>query len=134
MILTYKDFIRHIQITFMIILMNMIRRIFSLLVPAALVAVGCAEKELPVLNQPSAEQTKLDTKCLNSPQRAEAGTLLLYLDDAVAQRDAQAVCECVADFDGMGGSVAIVCHGDRRGAGAGGRYLSSGHGGDTRVA
>ena len=62
----------------------MIRRIFSLLLPAALVAVGCAEKELPVLEQPSAEQTKLATKCLNSSERAEEGTLLLYLDDAVA--------------------------------------------------
>ena len=62
----------------------MIRRIFSLMLPAALVAVGCAEKELPVLEQPSAEQTKLATKCLNSSERAEEGTLLLYLDDAVA--------------------------------------------------
>ena len=54
------------------------------MLPAALVAVGCAEKELPVLEQPSAEQTKLATKCLNSSERAEEGTLLLYLDDAVA--------------------------------------------------
>ena len=56
------------------------------MLPAALVAVGCAEKELPVLEQPSAEQSPLATKCLNTSERAEAGTLLLYIDDAVAQQ------------------------------------------------
>ena len=56
------------------------------MLPAALVAVGCAEKELPVLDQPYAEQTTLETKCLNSSERAEAGTLLVYLDEAVAQQ------------------------------------------------
>ena len=56
------------------------------MLPAALVAVGCAEKELPVLEQPVAEQTTLETKCLNSSERAEAGTLLVYLDEAVAQQ------------------------------------------------
>lgn len=62
----------------------MIRRIFSLTLPAVLIAVGCAEKELPVLEESSVVKSPLATKTLNTSQSADAGTLLLYLDEEVA--------------------------------------------------
>ena len=63
---------------------DMIRRIFSLMLPAAFVAVGCAEKELPVLVEQETVQNQVTTKCLNTSQNAESGTLLLYLDHEAA--------------------------------------------------
>ena len=68
---------------------NMIRRIFSFTLPAVLIAVGCAEKELPVLEESSVVKTPLATKALNSSQSADAETLLVYLDEEVALQLAQ---------------------------------------------
>ena len=62
----------------------MIRRIFSLTLPAVLVAAGCAEKELPVLEESSVVKTPLATKTVNNSQNADAGTLLVYLEEEVA--------------------------------------------------
>jgi subtilisin family serine protease len=62
----------------------MIRRIFSLTLPAVLLAVGCAEKELPVLEESNVVKTPLATKSINTSQNADAGTLLVYLDEEVA--------------------------------------------------
>ncbi len=62
----------------------MIRRIFSLTLPAVLLAAGCAEKELPVLEESSVVKTPLATKTVNNSQNADAGTLLVYLEEEVA--------------------------------------------------
>ena len=62
----------------------MIRRFFSLTLPAVLLAVGCAEKELPVLEESNVVKTPLATKSINTSQNADAGTLLVYLDEEVA--------------------------------------------------
>ena len=63
---------------------TMIRRFFSLTLPAVLLAVGCAEKELPVLEESNVVKTPLATKSINTSQNADAGTLLVYLDEEVA--------------------------------------------------
>ena len=68
---------------------TMIRRIFSLTLPAVLLAVGCAEKELPVLEESSVVKTPLQTKSVNTSEKADAGTLLVYLDEEVALQLAQ---------------------------------------------
>ena len=64
----------------------MIRRIFSLTLPAVLLAVGCAEKELPVLEESSVVKTPLQTKSVNTSEKADAGTLLVYLDEEKLNR------------------------------------------------
>ena len=68
----------------------MIRKFFSILFPIAVLAAGCSQLEEP---EPGAPETPtgspLVTKSVNSAEAAQAGTLLLYLDEEVALKLAE---------------------------------------------
>ena len=59
---------------------NMIRRFISVLLPTALLAAGCAEVESPLLEEAETPAAVLATKCVNTVEKADDGTLLLYLE------------------------------------------------------
>ena len=63
----------------------MIRKFFSILFPIAVLAAGCSQLEEPVPGAPETPAgSPLVTKSVNSAEAAQAGTLLLYLDEEVA--------------------------------------------------
>ena len=68
----------------------MIRRFFSILFPIAVLAAGCSQLDEPM---PGASETPADsplvTKSINTAEAAQAGTLLLYLDEEVALKLAE---------------------------------------------
>ena len=68
---------------------NMIRRFISVLLPTALLAAGCAEVESPLLEEAETSAAVLATKCVNTVEKADDGTLLLYLEEDVALRLAE---------------------------------------------
>ena len=63
---------------------DMIKRIFSILIPAAVVAAGCSQLEEPAQEQIATPEASLLTKCVNSADNAQEGTLLVYLDEDLA--------------------------------------------------
>lgn len=67
----------------------MIRRFISILLPAAFLAAGCAEMESPLLEETETPAAVLATKCVNTAEKADDGTLLLYLEEDVALRIAE---------------------------------------------
>ena len=68
----------------------MIRKFFSILFPIAVLAAGCSQLEEPAPDAPETPTgSPLVTKSVNSAEAAQAGTLLLYLDEEVALKLAQ---------------------------------------------
>ena len=76
---------------------NMIKRLISVLLPAAFLAAGCTEMEAPVQPEIETPQSVLATKCLNTVERASDGTLLLYLEEDAALKIAAG--ETVPEWD-----------------------------------
>ena len=65
---------------------NMLRRFISVLIPVAFLMAGCAEMEAPVLEESATPESVLATKCVNTVENADDGTLLLCLEEDVALR------------------------------------------------
>ena len=63
----------------------MIRRIFSILFPSAILVAGCSQLEEPAPQVSEApEASVLATKSVNTSEAADQGTLLLYLEEELA--------------------------------------------------
>ena len=86
---------------------NMIKRLISVLLPAAFLAAGCTEMEAPVQPEIETPQSVLATKCLNTVERASDGTLLLYLEEDAALKIAAG--ETVPEWDQVCAEYGIEC-------------------------
>ena len=76
---------------------DMIKRLISVLLPAAFIAAGCTEKEAPVQPEMETPQSVLATKCVNTVEKASDGTLLLCLEEEAALK--LAAGETVPEWD-----------------------------------
>lgn len=67
------------------------------MLPAVFVAAGCAQVEEPLVKEATPSASPLETKCVNTVEKAADGTLLLYLEEETALKLAQG--ECVPEWD-----------------------------------
>ena len=67
------------------------------MLPAVFLAAGCAQMEEPLAQEAAPSASPLETKCVNTVEKAADGTLLLYLDEETALKLAQG--ECVPEWD-----------------------------------
>ena len=86
----------------------MLRRFISVLIPVAFLMAGCAEMEAPVLEESATPESVLATKCVNTVENADDGTLLLCLEEDVALR--LAAGESVPEWEEVRPNHFVACH------------------------